>query len=246
MEAASGTTSSCAASLTVVSGPTNAAHAYYYLLPVSSNKITTLITSKTVVPDIDFYATSIDTGSAGYPPAVAGEPGHVDGIYWLNAFFPGSSEIAQAPVQFETSSTTVASVPASRKSAYGVAPWSTNPAYWGLCYDASFNAPSTGNYTFSSYVDDYTALWIDGNLVYDDNYGNKSTSITTAPGTIGWMPVSSTVSLTAGTHTVMIEYEQTSPVDEGLQYFVQYPGTDSPVIMPLGPMPAGTSYSCPH
>jgi len=88
----------------------------------------------------------------------------------------------------------------------GSAAWN-NPAWWGLCYDGVFTATTAGNYTFTTYDDDGSAIWIDGNLLYDDEYGNKFNSVTTNAGTTGvWAPVSQSVSLAAGPHQVMIKY----------------------------------------
>jgi hypothetical protein len=94
-------------------------------------------------------------------------------------------------------------------------------AWFGVCYDASWTAPTGGTYTFVSSVDDAVAMWIDGNLIGQNNYGDVQSylfndlSSTNGGGDI---PVAfSPVQLNAGSHSVMIKYANAWPTNLGLR-----------------------------
>jgi len=103
--------------------------------------------------------------------------------------------------------------------------------WFGLCYDAGFNAPTTGDYTFVAEVDDGVAMWIDGKFVFDDEDGVISTppkGITTNEGGIGdvggHIIAIPPVHLTAGMHSVMIKYYQGWPSQLGVVLWALPPG----------------------
>lgn len=99
--------------------------------------------------------------------------------------------------------------------------------FFGVCYDAGYEAPSTGDYTVVASVDDTVAIWIDGNLVMADNGGTVSTTVeynTGAPFN-DFAPVAAPpVFLTEGTHSVMIQYLQAWPDKLGVQIWIYPPG----------------------
>jgi hypothetical protein len=110
-----------------------------------------------------------------------------------------------------------------------------NMDWFGVCYDAGFTAPTTGDYTFVAEVDDGVAMWIDGKFVFDDENGEISTppqGITTNVGGDeedgqpmgGWISAIPPVHLTAGLHSVMIEYYQGWPNGFGVVLWALPPG----------------------
>lgn len=80
--------------------------------------------------------------------------------------------------------------------------------YFGLQYTATVEVPQTGSYSFNIYnVDDHAILYIDG----------IQRAITTWSGSVG--NVTSTVSLTAGDHTILIKYiELAGPLSMNIRW----------------------------
>jgi hypothetical protein len=137
-------------------------------------------------------------------------------------------------------------------------------SWFGVCYDGSYNAPSSGTYTLWTAADDGMAVYIDDNLIVDNengvvanvlhddlsgwdenliqNYVNDvlgGSSQYQGDRTIPWQ-----VSLAAGEHTIMVKYYQSYPTYLGEQLLVTPPG-GTEGYMQLG-APINDVYQCPH
>ena len=73
-------------------------------------------------------------------------------------------------------------------------PYNTGTPVFEAQWNGQFNAPTAGSYTFYTASDDGSAIWIDGNEVVNNDYGQ---AITQRAGT---------VTLTAGEHNIVIGY----------------------------------------
>lgn len=127
--------------------------------------------------------------------------------------------------------------------------------WFGLCYDASWVAPSNGNYTIVTSVDDALSVSIDGVLVGENNYGSISTTPAVNRGSgsgPGPMALRS-VPLMAGTHSVQIKYYQAWPVRIQAQVWILPAGVNftsmsqltSANLMQLGSPVPNAPLSCP-
>jgi hypothetical protein len=111
--------------------------------------------------------------------------------------------------------------------------------WFGVCYDGGFTAADEGEYTFVTAVDDSVAISVDGKLLFNNNDGmitpsvenNLSSGLTTTAckeaGTFQQdsNPLSApSVHLTAGKHSIMIQYMQGWPVYLGVQIWLLPPG----------------------
>jgi hypothetical protein len=128
--------------------------------------------------------------------------------------------------------------------------------WFGLCYDASWTAAAAGTYTFVTAADDSIAIWIDGQLVGENDYGTVSSVALSqypghgaGPGPVAFAPIA----LAAGTHSVEIMYYQGWPVSLEAQVWVYPPGAayqagstpPATNLMQLG-SPINGALSCPH
>ncbi|MGE3623476.1 MAG: PA14 domain-containing protein [Bdellovibrionales bacterium] len=129
--------------------------------------------------------------------------------------------------------------------------------WFGFCYTGSWQAPTSGDYTFVTAVDDSVAIWIDGVLVGESNEGNYSPSLVTQnldrPEVYRPEPTAMPrVHVPAGQHNVRIMYYQGWPVVLGAQIWAYgpgqnfVPGTTPPAssLMQLGP-PGANAMLCP-
>ncbi len=92
-------------------------------------------------------------------------------------------------------------------------PGVTNRFEWfALRYTGKFTVTAAGTYSFRLMSDDGSKLYIDGRLVID-NDGVHAPS-----------DASGSVNLTAGSHTIVVEYFQGPAVEIALQLFVTPPG----------------------
>jgi hypothetical protein len=127
--------------------------------------------------------------------------------------------------------------------------------WFGLCYDASWSAPSSGTYTFVTAADDAIAIWIDGVLIGEDDDGTiSSTILAENTGAGGHGPVAfAPVNLAAGPHSVELMYYQGWPTALEAQVWVMpagtnYSGNAAPPnsdLMQLG-SPINGVLNCPH
>jgi PKD repeat protein len=128
--------------------------------------------------------------------------------------------------------------------------------WFGVCYDGSWTAPTSGAYTFVTAVDDAVAIWIDGKLVGENDDGTanytvlaKNTGEPSSTNPIAFTPVT----LSAGNHSVEIMYYQAWPVVLGVQVWSLPPSTkytagSTPAassIMQLS-SPINDVLNCPH
>jgi hypothetical protein len=136
-------------------------------------------------------------------------------------------------------------------------------SWFGVCYDGGYTAPMSGNYTLVTAVDDSVAIWIDGNLVMNSNDGTVSSTITndyvngSGPNATQFNPdpvAAPSINLSAGPHSVMIEYMQAWPTQLGVQVWIYGPvdssfnaGSTPPSsqLMQLSGPPGGV-FNCPH
>jgi hypothetical protein len=128
--------------------------------------------------------------------------------------------------------------------------------WFGLCYDANWTAAVDGDYTFVTAVDDAAALWIDGQLVGENDDGDIGTVIQVQNTGHGPGPdprAFDPVHLSAGTHSVKIMYYQGWPVSLAVQIWALPPGTPFTDAKSLSPMnlmqlaaPASGAMTCPH
>jgi hypothetical protein len=136
-------------------------------------------------------------------------------------------------------------------------PGYTNLQEWfGLCYDATWTAPTSGSYTFVTAVDDAVALWIDGKLVGENDDGNIHSELQTMNPSTPYNPgpvAFKSVNLSAGAHTVEVMYYQGWPVILEVQLWAIPPGTSyssgstpsNSNLMQLS-SPANGALNCPH
>ena len=136
-------------------------------------------------------------------------------------------------------------------------------SWFGVCYDGALTVPTDGAYTLVTAVDDSVAIWIDGDLLMNNNDGaitsfveNNMANATAADHGTAYHPgavAGPSVNLIAGTHTVMIKYLQAWPTQLGVQVWLYSPGQNfvanstpsSLNLMQLtGPM--NGILNCPH
>lgn len=90
--------------------------------------------------------------------------------------------------------------------------------WFGIVYTGKFGITKSGNYKFKLISDDGSKLWIDGKQVINNDGVHPPTD------------VEESVVLTAGTHTIRVEYFQ-GPRDElALQLFVAPPNGEMAVF----------------
>jgi hypothetical protein len=87
--------------------------------------------------------------------------------------------------------------------------------WFGVCYDGGFTAADEGEYTFVTAVDDSVAISVDGKLLFNNNDGMITPSVENNL---------SSGHLTAGKHSIMIQYMQGWPVYLGVQIWLLPPG----------------------
>lgn len=127
--------------------------------------------------------------------------------------------------------------------------------WFGLCYDGTWTAPASGAYTFVTAVDDAVAIWIDGQLIGENDGGTVNSTNQMDLGTpFSPNPVAfPAVNITAGQHQVKIMYYQAWPTELEIQVWALPPGlaytagstpSDSNVLQLSSPV-AG-SVSCPQ
>jgi hypothetical protein len=130
--------------------------------------------------------------------------------------------------------------------------------WFGVCYDGGFHVPIAGDYMLVTAVDDSVAIWIDEKLVMNNNDGTITNTVVSNlvhgtgakgtkynPGPVAAPPIY----LTAGLHSVMIEYMQAYPVTLGVQVWISPesrggPFTSKDLMRLVGP-PRGI-LRCPH
>lgn len=123
-----------------------------------------LISSGSVVHDLDYYATELN----------------IDTRQWIDGF-PGYPDFTE---------------------------------WFGLCYDGTWTAPSDGNYTIVTAVDDGMAVFIDGQLVGENDDGNLSATILASYPGLAYSNAPKAfppITLTAGPHSVQVKYYQAWP-----------------------------------
>ena len=92
-------------------------------------------------------------------------------------------------------------------------------ANFGLVYTGPLTVEKDGQYLFRIGSDDGSLLFIDDNLVIN-NSGDHS-----------FRPIDSLLTLSAGVHTLRVEYYQGPPTRLGLQLSVLSPDSGVPVIL---------------
>jgi hypothetical protein len=133
--------------------------------------------------------------------------------------------------------------------------------WFGVCYDGGFDAPTAGDYRLVTAVDDSVAIWIDRYLIMNNNDGAITRLVVDnlahgkGPDRTRYNPgpvAAPSFYLTAGLHSVMIQYMQSYPTRIGVQVWVYppggiYAGGVPPVeeLMRLAGPPHGT-LNCPH
>jgi len=88
------------------------------------------------------------------------------------------------------------------------------------------NIATAGSYTFGLNSDDGSWLYIDGSLVTSDSGTHPPGAPITAPAVTG------TVSLSAGSHTIEVDYYETCDTQSGIDLYWTPPETPGPAIVP--------------
>ena len=84
--------------------------------------------------------------------------------------------------------------------------------WFGVRYDGKFKTAAAGSYKFRVNSDDGAKLWVDGTFVVDND------------GTHPPQSKDATITLTAGDHTIRVDYFQGPKWDIALELFVTPPG----------------------
>jgi PA14 domain len=171
-----------------------------------------------------FYNMTPISDPNGTATGVQPYPGHVDGNMNLltaqDLIVNANLDLCSTEIDIPLQSWTL-----------GFPNYTTLTQWFGVCYDATWTAPTTGSYTFVTAVDDAIGIVIDGNFVGINNDGNVSensgsqfannTGSNYSPGPVAFTPVT----ISAGPHTVEIMYYQGWPVMLEAQVYVLPPGT---------------------
>jgi len=123
--------------------------------------------------------------------------------------------------------------------------WPGNPRlnqWFGVCFDAGYQAPTTGYYVIAlANVDDGAALWVNGN-----DFQLATATINAQGSATQSHPngnAAATMYLTAGLQDIVVKFWQGWPSLLGIQLAVTPPGAQ-PQIMPLTSPPGGVRH-CP-
>jgi len=106
--------------------------------------------------------------------------------------------------------------------------------WFGVCYDGTWTAPTTGNYTFVSTADDFVAIYVGGTLVSYNMDGHIHSTVTNFNAGVDLNPYNTNpvaapaVHFAAGTYHVMVQFVQAFPVSLMAQVWVYPPGSTVP------------------